>query len=944
MDALPVLGIDMGSVSVSCALLDASGKVLASDHRAHQGKVREALAASIADLSPGRVAGIGITGSGPRMIPAARAVDPLVALVEACRRLFPAVGSILSVGGERFSLIRFDEAGRYVGTRSNSSCAAGTGSFLDQQARRLALASSRELADAALANTGDAPRISTRCAVFARTDLVHAQQAGHSLEEICDGLCAGLARNVADTLLAGEPPRAPVVFAGGVAANEAVRRHLERLFGMPVQAHALSPVLGAIGAALDFLDAPAGRSPPLDLGHGIAPLLSEERGKRRTYYGPLDPNLANRPSTSGARRFVHGTGRFSRQHPVEVEVFREPAAAADGARIPVWLGIDVGSTSTKAVLTGRDGVPVVGLYARTLGRPVTAAQALLEAAADVAAGAGAAWQVLGSASTGAGRKFVGRIIGADLVLDEISAHARAAVELDPSVDTIIEIGGQDAKFTTLSDGRVTFAHMNTVCAAGTGSFLEEQAGRLGVDLSAFAERVAGVRAPLASDRCAVFMERDINDLLSLGFSVDEILAASLFAVRENYLQKVARGAVIGSRICFQGATARNGALVAAFEQGLGKPVFVSEYCHLTGALGAALALRDRDGAGAAATAFRGFDAVLAREVPIRAETCGLCTNHCRLRIAEVGGETVAYGFLCGRDYDTHRYVNANRSGFDLAVERRRAFEAEGMLPVPVPPAAGMPTLGLPAALGLVAELPLWRRFFAELGVPVVTSEGIEAATTLGRNVEGAEFCAPLASLHGHAARLAERADWLFLPVRLEELRPGEDKRRPYCYYTQYGPALVSALACMKGRVLTPYADWTVHRDRALRELAAALATAGVAGVGAPGRGRARGGDRRPPARAGAAAEPVPRGDGRRPGAPCGADRPAVHRAGSRHEQGHPGDIRYPWGSRPSTRTWCRTAGARSSDPCSAPSTGSTRRRRWRRPSRPPARRCSTPST
>ncbi|MCX7029767.1 MAG: acyl-CoA dehydratase activase [Spirochaetes bacterium] len=827
MEPLPVLGVDIGSVSVSCALLDASGAVLASGHRVHQGKVRETLAAAVADLSPGRVAGIGITGSGQRLLPVARTVDPLVALVVACRRLFPAVGSILSIGGERFSLVRFDAAGGYVSTRSNSSCAAGTGSFLDQQARRLALASSRELAEAALANTGDAPRISTRCAVFARTDLVHAQQAGHSLEEICDGLCAGLARNVADTLLAGEPPRAPVIFAGGVAANEAVRRHLERLFGVPVLAHALSPVLGAIGAALDFLDAPAGQSPPLDLGLGIGPLLSEERGKRRTFYGPLDPGLADHPSSDGVRRFVHGTGRFSRQHPVEVEVFREPVPDADGARIPVWLGIDVGSTSTKAVLAGRDGVPIVGFYTRTLGRPVTAAQALLEAAAEVAAGAAVPWQVLGTASTGAGRKFVGRIIGADLVLDEISAHARAAVELDPSVDTIIEIGGQDAKFTTLREGRVTFAHMNTVCAAGTGSFLEEQAGRLGVDLAAYAGRVAGVRAPLASDRCAVFMERDINDLLSLGFSVDEILAASLFAVRENYLQKVARGAVMGSRICFQGATAKNRALVAAFEQGLGKPVFVSEYCHLTGALGAALALRDRDGAGAGVTAFRGFDAVLAREVPIRAETCGLCANHCRLCIAEVAGETVAFGFLCGRDYNTHRYVNANRSGFDLAAERRRAFEAEGMLPASAAARPGMPTLGLPAALGLVAEMPLWRRFFAELGVPVVTSEDCGDATALGRDVEGAEFCAPISALHGHAARLAGRVDWLFLPVRLEEQRPGEDTRRLCCYYTQFGPALVSALECVKGRVLAPYADWTVHRERTLRELAAALGTAGI---------------------------------------------------------------------------------------------------------------------
>ena len=289
-------------------------------------------------------------------------------------------------------------------------------------------------------------------------------------------------------------------------------------------------------------------------------------------------------------------------------------------------------------------------------------------------------------------------------------------------------------------------------------------------------------------------------------------------------------------------------------------------------------------------------------------------------------------------------MNANRSGFDLAAERRRAFAAEGMDPQPAPRRPGVPVLGLPAALGVASDMPLWRRFFAELGVPVVTSEGAEAATTIGRNVEGAEFCAPLASLHGHAAWLAGRADWLFLPVRLEELRPGEEARRPYCYYTQFSPALVSALARTKGRALTPYADWTVHRDRALRELAAALSTAGVDVTEQRVARRARVRDRGPAAGPGPARPALPRGDGRRPGAAGGADRPAVHRARSRHEQGHPGDLRHPRGEDllPGHGAARRQRGARS--PCSAPSTGSTRRRRSRPPSRRPAPRCCTPST
>ena len=176
-------------------------------------------------------------------------------------------------------------------------------------------------------------------------------------------------------------------------------------------------------------------------------------------------------------------------------------------------------------------------------------------------------------------------MGADLVVDEITAHARAACEIDPEVDTIIEIGGQDSKFTTLKNGAVTFSVMNKVCAAGTGSFIEEQARKLGCPLADYSARVEHRPSPMASDRCTVFMERDINHYLSEGYTVDEVLAAVLHSVRENYLTKVAVEAGIGNTISFQGATAKNRALVAAFEQRLNKPIHVSRYCHLTGALG-----------------------------------------------------------------------------------------------------------------------------------------------------------------------------------------------------------------------------------------------------------------------------------------------------------------------------------------------------------------------
>ncbi len=184
-----------------------------------------------------------------------------------------------------------------------------------------------------------------------------------------------------------------------------------------------------------------------------------------------------------------------------------------------YLGIDVGSTSTKAVLIDAKGKPFAGFYTYTLGQPLKAVQALFEAIDVLMADYDLEPKILACGTTGSGRKFIGGIVGADQDVDEITAHARAAYELNPLTDTIIEIGGQDAKFTQMKDGMVTFSHMNTVCAAGTGSFIEELAGRLGVKLKDYERMAMGQPAPLASDRCTVFMERDINQLLSQGYCV-----------------------------------------------------------------------------------------------------------------------------------------------------------------------------------------------------------------------------------------------------------------------------------------------------------------------------------------------------------------------------------------------------------------------------------------
>jgi len=822
-----VLGLDIGSVSISLVELSPDGEIQHSEYRFHKGMVRQNLKAMLEDLAPGAIGAITCTTSTPRILRQARYYDNQVCFIEAVRRMHGPVRSLLVVGGEKFMLFRFDPEGKFLNLKASTSCAAGTGSFLDQQAGRLALEGSAELGELALSNRGDAPKIASRCAVFAKTDLCHAQQAGYTLEEICDGLCSGLARNIADTISTEEKILSPAVFAGGVSRNRAVVLHLEKLLGCSFDLGEHSHLYGALGAALRGLRDGTGTGLSYTRPEELIDLSQE---KKSYYYEPLDLKLSTYPDFDDGERTAFFPSVEGFDLPVEVDVY----GSLGGLNAPEGiLGIDVGSTSTKAILIDMEKRVLAGFYTRTAGRPLAAVQALLEALDDLLKQQAVALVIRCVGTTGAGRKFIGEVIGADLVLNEITAHARAAHELDPQIDTIIEIGGQDSKFTTLRDGMVTFSQMNTVCAAGTGSFIEEQANKLGVSLQEYSGRAEGVRAPLASDRCTVFMERDINHYLNKKYSVDEILATVLFSVRENYLLKVSSEGLIGQRICFQGATAKNRALVAAFEQKLKRPIFVSKYCHLTGALGVALALLEDlpD-----STRFRGID-LYRDSIPVRSETCPLCNNHCRLRIAEVREQTVAYGFLCGRDYQVKRYVSKNKSGFDLLKVYQRSFQDPKQNPGNESTERGSPTIGIPAALHLLDELPLWKRFFAELGIQVTTSEGYGEALKSGKELTGAEFCAPVTALHGHARHLAPSCDYLFLPVYLEAASEQRQKGRlrHYCYYTQFAPTIISLIRAgdMERKTLLPLVDHggleaapplavRKLRDRSKRELHRAL--------------------------------------------------------------------------------------------------------------------------
>ncbi len=762
-----VLGIDIGSVSVSMVEVTPEKQTVNTAYAFHHGNITRTVRTLLGDFDLPGICGIATTTSTPPVLKVNRRYDNRIAIMKAAHANHEAIGGILFVGGEKFGLIRFDAAGNYLAFKSNTSCAAGTGSFLDQQAGRLGLSGIEELSRIAFENSDPIPKIASRCAVFAKTDLIHAQQEGYSLAQICDGLCLGLAKNIVDTLFDGEAVAGPILFAGGVSKNRAVVRHIQALVDQNIVTE--TSHYGAAGAALNLLDELLIK----DRIHirSADEIIRAKRVAKKWFYPPLALKQSRYPVFESVSSQLHDD--------VEIDIYEPLQDSAKEA----FLGVDIGSTSTKAVLLGTSGKVLAGFYTRTAGRPVEALQKILAAIHTTLVENNATLSISGAATTGSGRKFVGKIIGADLVLDEITAHARAAVQIDPKVDTIIEIGGQDSKFTTLKDGRVTFSTMNTVCAAGTGSFIEEQARKLGCPLAEYSVRTENRRAPVSSDRCTVFMERDINHLLSEGYDIDDALASVLHSIVENYLTKVATEHHIGDAVFFQGATAKNRALVAAFEQRLQKPIHVSEFCHLTGAIGAALSLADEP---ALKTTFKGIG-LYEQKIPITSEVCQLCTNHCKITVAAVDRVKVAYGFLCGRDYDTGGYVNNNRSGVDLIKTRKRVFKT------PAPESEGGPvTIGLPAALHMHADLPFWKHFFHALSIPTITSERVKAAVKLGKHMAGAEFCAPMSALHGHVAHLMEKADFVFLPFYLEQ-KTEEEGRRQYCYYTQFSPTVVSAV-------------------------------------------------------------------------------------------------------------------------------------------------------
>ncbi|MEW5815877.1 MAG: acyl-CoA dehydratase activase, partial [Spirochaetota bacterium] len=728
------IGIDIGSLYLSAVVIE-DDKITESLYWEHRGDITAGLSTFLSKPAAKIYDRIGLTGnvlSRDGLI-----CDGILSTVEGIQYLVPGCRNAISIGGESFSIIFFEENGQYKEHAINPPCAAGTGSFIEQQAERLSISVS-DLAQRASTYSGKTPFIATRCAVFAKTDITHAMQEGYSLDAICSGLCEGIARNILDTLIKGRTLHSPIVITGGVSLNAKIINTIREITGKEVVVPVHAENAGAIGAAL------LGKAEEIDPEELLKP-----RDKRRNVRRPLEMKLTHYPDFKTFTIYTEDN----------VEVFLpKKAFDIDGG---VFLGIDIGSTSTKAVIINSNKEIAGGFYTATGGSPIAAVQKIIGKAKSTYLNFGNL-KIEGVCTTGSGRKMIKELFSADMEINEITAHAKAAVFLNPKADTIIEIGGQDSKFTRIRDGEVYFSTMNYVCAAGTGSFIEEQAKRLGVNLSLFSEMAMKARAPYTSDRCTVYMERDLGELLSEGWSKESLAASVLNSVRDNYMAKVVNKSHLGDYIVFQGATARNRALVAAFEQLLDKPIHVSPYCHLTGALGAALL-----GLESGRTGSRFILEMYALK-PTE-EVCTKCVNHCLLTIVAQNQKVTGWGMKCGKDYHERTGKTPAPSGPE---KRFRALCQPFFNRIPPLHARNGITIGLPLALYNAAYAPLWHDFLTRLGFKVIVSEVRRAALAQGKEIVNSDFCAPMVISHGYIQQLLEKkVDFIFYPAIVNEENP-----------------------------------------------------------------------------------------------------------------------------------------------------------------------------
>ena len=685
------LGIDIGTATVKLVLTDENKTIITTWETLHHNQPSTMLKMGITELGVflTEAVAVGITGADAlsfhKVLKDSGFLEDVPAIVEGTKLLASSARSIMEIGsqGSRF-ITQIDQVPQFA---TNGHCAGGTGSFFEDQMSRLGL--SIEDYSELVEQATSVPRLSGRCAVFAKTDIIHRQQEGVRTPDILLGLCYAMIKNYKATIVRDLLVDKPVAFCGGVTKNRGVIRAIKEVFDLQEDeliVPAYASFAGAAGAAL----------------HASGSFTSEQ-----LFLAADHMKESHHGSLSALPAFSENT-------------LSDPACTQFPVSGKCALGIDIGSTSTDLVIIGEHNELVDYQYLRTAGNPEAAVRKGL---ASIKERFGElVFQAVGV--TGSGRERVGRMLGADAIRDEITAQAAGAAHCVPEVNTVFEIGGQDSKYIQIEDDRVVDFQMNKICAAGTGSFVEEQAARMGIPINEFGPLALTAKNPASlGERCTVFIETAIAAASAEGIAQNEIAAGLCYAIVKNYLHKVVGTKPVGNHIVLQGGVAYNPGIVAAFRAFYGERLIVNPYFSISGAFGVALLAKEANVG--KKSSFAGYE--FSRK-----------TIHMDTRNEEVRKNIEFY----------HQADKLLLDGYTGERDPRKK------------------TVGVPFALMIHKFFPMANAFFTSLGYNVLLTKPTNDETIrLSQENARGETCYPVKLIYGHMKQLIDaKVDYIFLPT------------------------------------------------------------------------------------------------------------------------------------------------------------------------------------
>jgi len=662
---------------------------------------------------------------------------------EAVERAYPHIKmpgvdcpAVVSAGGETFMVYALNRSGSIANVITGNKCASGTGEFFLQQLRRM----DASLDDAAQWSTVEQPHhVSGRCSVFCKSDCTHATNKGIPKSQVTAGLCKMMANKILELLKKVE--RRNIMIVGGTAHNRMMIEYLhQEIPGLIVPDEA--PYFEALGAALWALENETAAYP------GLADLLLNE--------------LATFDNLPPLEQFAD-----------QVE-FKTMASGKLQPADNCILGLDVGSTTTKAVLMRTtDNAMLASVYLRTSGDPVGASRQCYDAILDQVQQRidPAQITIYGLGVTGSGRQIAGLHALTDGVINEIIAHATAAVYFDPKVDTIFEIGGQDAKYTYITNAVPSDYAMNEACSAGTGSFLEESAlETLGVRMEDIADiALQGQRPPNFNDQCAAFIASDIKNAIHEGIAHEDIVGGLVYSICMNYSNRVKGNRPVGEKVFMQGGVCYNKAVPLAMASLVGKPIIVPPEPGLMGAFGVALEVKNRIASGLMPAERFDLQALVERDVTYKKPfTCRggkeKCDRRCEIAMIEIEGQKYPFGGACNRYYNLRHKVRYDIKKLDLVRMRQDLiFNQYGVTGPQHNKIAHRGSIGFNRSFLVNTYYPLYSHFFAELGYDIVMPD---SPSQEGVDQRNASFCYPVELAHGFFYTLLEMEnppDYIFLP-------------------------------------------------------------------------------------------------------------------------------------------------------------------------------------